>query len=122
LGLPGVSFISLQKGAPAAQAAAPPPGMALHDVTAELGDFDDTAALVAALDLVISVDTAVAHLAGGLGTPVWLLNRSNTCWRWLLDRADSPWYPSMRIFRQAAPGDWTDAVAAVAAALAQARG
>ncbi len=111
--VPGVSFVSLQKGGPAAQAGASPAGMVLHDFTAELADFDDTAALVSALDLVISVDTAVAHLAGALGQPVWLLNRSNTCWRWLLDRSDSPWYPSLRLFRQAAPGDWRQAVAAV---------
>ena len=120
--VPGVSFVSLQKGGPAAQATQPPAGMVLHDVTAALGDFDDTAALVDALDLVISVDTAVAHLAGALGKPVWLLNRSNTCWRWLLDRTDSPWYPTMRLFRQAAPGDWSGAVAALAAELARMRG
>ena len=74
----GVSFISLQKRAPAAGSANPPPGMVLHDFTAELHDFADTAALVENLDLVISVDTAVAHLAGALGKPVWLLNRFDT--------------------------------------------
>jgi Flp pilus assembly protein TadD len=115
--VPGVSYVSLQKGAPAAQAATPPAGLALHDVTAELGDFGETAALVEALDLVISVDTAVAHLAGALGKPVWLLNRFNTCWRWLLEREDSPWYPSLRLFRQQAPGDWSGAVAALRVAL-----
>ena len=108
--VPGVSFVSLQKGAPAAQAATPPGGMVLHDFTAEFDDFADTAALVEALDLVISVDTAVAHLAGALGKPVWLLNRFDTCWRWLLDRDDSPWYPSLRLFRQTAPGDWDGVV------------
>jgi hypothetical protein len=117
--VPGVSFVSLQKGPPSSQAAAPPAGLVLHDFTAELGDFDDTAALIGALDLVISVDTAVAHLAGAMGKPVWLLNRANTCWRWLLERADSPWYPTMRLFRQAPPGDWTSAIAAVATALAR---
>ncbi len=115
--VPGVSFVSLQKGGPAVQAKTPPAGMVLHDVTAELADFDDTAALVEALDLVISVDTAVAHLAGALGKPVWLLNRFNTCWRWLLDRSDSPWYPTMRLFRQATPGDWSHVAAAVRADL-----
>ncbi len=80
--------------------------LGLVDWTGELRDFADTAALVAALDLVISVDTAIAHLAGALGRPVWLLNRADTDWRWMRDREDSPWYPSMRIFRQAAPGDW----------------
>jgi tetratricopeptide (TPR) repeat protein len=113
----GVSFISLQKGEPAAQADHPPAGMALHDFTAELHDFEDTAALVDALDLVISVDTAVAHLAGALGKPVWLLNRFDTCWRWLLNRDDSPWYPRLRQFRQPAPGDWNSVVRAVVDAL-----
>ncbi len=115
--VPGVSFVSLQKGPPAAQAATPPAGLVLHDFTAELGDFTDTAALIEALDLVIGVDTAVVHLAGALGKPVWVLNRFDTCWRWLLDREDSPWYPSLRLFRQAAPGAWDGVVAAVAAAL-----
>ena len=115
----GVSFVSLQKGPPAAQAAQPPPGMVLHDFTAELDDFADTAALVEALDLVISVDTAVAHLAGALGKPVWLLNRFDTCWRWLLGRDDSPWYPTLRQFRQPAAEDWDSVIAAVKAALAQ---
>lgn len=88
--VPGVSFISLQKGKPAAQAANPPHGMMLHDFTAELHDFADTATLVECLDLVISVDTAVAHLAGALGKPTWLLNRFDTCWRWLLYRTTAP--------------------------------
>jgi Tfp pilus assembly protein PilF len=104
----GVGFVSLQKGAPAAQAAMPPAGLALQDFTAELADFDDTAALVEALDLVISVDTSVVHLAGALGKPIWLLNRSNTCWRWLLDREDSPWYPTMRLFRQTKTRDYAE--------------
>lgn len=109
-------FVSLQKGAPAAQA--PPAGMVLHDFTTELNDFADTAALIEALDLVISVDTAVVHLAGALGKPVWLLNRYDTCWRWLLGRDDSPWYPTLRQFRQTAPGDWAPVIAEVASALA----
>jgi tetratricopeptide (TPR) repeat protein len=99
----GVSFVSLQKMVPAGDAAGGPP---MHDYTAELADFDDTAALVSALDLVITVDTAVAHLAGGLGKPVWILNRFDACWRWLMDRDDSPWYPSARLFRQPVAGDW----------------
>jgi tetratricopeptide (TPR) repeat protein len=72
----------------------------------QLGDFADTAALVDNLDVVITVDSAVAHLAGALGKPVWLMNRYASCWRWLLERRDSPWYPSMRLFRQPALGDW----------------
>jgi tetratricopeptide (TPR) repeat protein len=117
--VPGVSFVSLQKGPPAAQAATPPAGMRLLDFTEELDDFADTAALVEALDLVISVDTSVLHLAGALGKPVWLLNRFDSCWRWLQDRDDSPWYPTLRQFRQTAPGDWDGVVASVATALRQ---
>lgn len=123
--VPGTSFVSLQKGAAAAQAAAQPAGpapveMVLHDWTDELGDFADTAALMEALDLVITVDTGPAHLAGALGRPVWLLNRFDSCWRWLRDRDDSPWYPTLRQFRQAAPGDWAPVIRDVAAALSQA--
>ena len=84
-----------------------PDGLGLHDWTGELGDFDDTACLIAGLDLVIGVDTAVVHLAGAMGRPVWLLNRFDTCWRWLRERDDSPWYPSLRQFRQASLGDGT---------------
>ena len=72
----------------------------------EMEDFHDTAALIANLDLVISVDTAVAHLAAALGKPVWLLNRFDSCWRWLEGRRDSPWYPTLRLYRQPRPGDW----------------
>jgi hypothetical protein len=81
------------------------------------GDFTNTAALIAELDLVISVDTSVAHLAGALGKPVWLLLPSDPDWRWLLGRNDSPWYPTMRLFRQALPGDWRGVIAAVTAML-----
>lgn len=80
------------------------------DLTDQLTDFSDTAALVACLDLVISVDTSVVHLAGGLGAPVWTLLPFNPDWRWLLDRDDSPWYASMRLFRQKARGDWAGVV------------
>jgi cytochrome P450 len=107
----------LQKGEPAVQAAAPPPGLSLHDWTNELTDFADTAALIEALDLVITVDTAVAHVAGALGKPVWILSRFDACWRWLTERDDSPWYPSARLWRQPEPGDWSGVVAKVAAAL-----
>ena len=81
-------------------------GDGLSDLAPHLGDFADTAAAIAHLDLVISVDTAPAHLAGALGAPVWTLLPFNSDWRWMLDRDDSPWYPSMRLFRQEAPGDW----------------
>ncbi len=115
--IPGLCLISLQKGEAAAQARTPPEGMVLHDWTDELDDFADTAALVEALDLVISVDTSVVHLTGALGKPVWMLNRYDQCWRWLLDRTDSPWYPSARLFRQQSPGDWHSVIRAVVAAL-----
>ena len=111
--VPGVSFVSLQKPLPEHAPEAP----ALFDPAAGLGDFADTAALIMALDLVIAVDTAVAHLAGALGRPVWLLNRFDTDWRWGLGHDDSAWYPSLRQFRQPRPGDWPAVVAAVAAAL-----
>jgi hypothetical protein len=117
--VPGIVFVSLQKGTPAAQARTPPKGMTLLDWTAELQDFADTAALVAALDLVIGVDTSVIHLAGALARPTWVLNRFDTCWRWFRDREDSPWYPTLRLFRQARPGDWAGVFDRVAKALAE---
>lgn len=110
LDCPGVRFFSLQK-----DAVSNPLG--LIDLTADLCDFAETAALVQGLDLVITVDTSVVHLAGGLGKPVWLLNRYDTCWRWLTGRDDSPWYPTLRQFRQPHPGDWDSVVAAAAGAL-----
>ena len=115
--IPGVTFYSLQKGPPATQLfeaqARNWPGPAIIDLTAELKDFADTAALVANLDLVIACDTSTAHLAGALGKPVWILNRFDACWRWLHDRDDSPWYPSARLFGQRSPGDWDTVVAEV---------
>jgi hypothetical protein len=115
--VPGVVFVSLQKGEPAEQALTPPAGLHLLDWTADLQEFADTAALIECLDLVISVDTSVAHLAGALGKPVWLLNRFDNCWRWLRDRTDSPWYPTMRLFRQSQPGDWDTVIQQMALAL-----
>jgi hypothetical protein len=120
----GCSFFSLQKGGAAAQVGAPPPpdgsridAARIHDFSAEWADFADTAAFVTNLDLIISVDTAVAHLAGALGKPVWLLNRYDTCWRWLEGRDDSPWYATLRQFRQRTLGDWEPVIAEVTAAL-----
>jgi Tfp pilus assembly protein PilF len=113
----GCSFVSLQLGPPAAQLNEAPAGLVVHDVAEHLRDFADTAALVANLDLVIAVDTAVAHLAGALGKPVWLLNRFDTCWRWLLGRDDSPWYPGLRQFRQPGQGGWASVMQRVADAL-----
>ena len=89
----------------------------MTDLMTGVSDFAETAAHVQGLDLVISVDTSTAHLAAAMGKPVWLLSRYNGCWRWLKDRSDSPWYPSMRIWRQDRPKDWEPVIARVAAAL-----
>lgn len=117
----GVQLVGLQKGEAAAQAGAVHglglPGLVVHDGVAGAGDFADTAAVVAALDVVVSVDTAVAHLAGALGRPVLMLDRHDSCWRWGHGREDSPWYPRMRIVRQARPGEWAGVVGRVAEAL-----
>jgi tetratricopeptide (TPR) repeat protein len=110
-GIAGVSFVSLQVGG------ADRPGLAMADWTAELGDFADTAALIAGLDLVIGVDTAVAHLAGALGRPVWLLNRFAGDWRWGAAGDDCAWYPTMRQFRQSEPGEWAPVIERVRQAL-----
>jgi ADP-heptose:LPS heptosyltransferase len=86
----------------------------------DVRDFADTAAIVANLDLVISVDTSVVHLAGAMGKPVFLLDRYDNCWRWLSGREDSPWYPSLRIFRQQRSGEWAPGLSRIATALAAA--
>ena len=105
---PDCKFFSLQKDGPPAPADFP-----LINVMDEMTDFADTAALIANLDLIISVDTAVTHLAGALGKSVWMLNRFDSCWRWLAGRRDSPWYPKLRIYPQPTPGDWETALAEV---------
>jgi hypothetical protein len=117
----GVHFISLQKGAGEDEVMSPPHGLHLTHLGSQLTDFADTAAVVTNLDLVICVDTAIAHLAGALGKPCWvLLPDYKTDWRWMTDRTDSPWYPgTMRLFRQQATGDWSAVVAEVVAALDQ---
>ena len=114
---PGVRFYSLQKGYAAAEARTPPAGMDLVDWTNDLNDFADTAALIANLDLVISSDTAVVHLAGALGKRVWVLLPFTPGCFWLSKRADSPWYPTMRLFRQGRPKDWEAVVGHVSAEL-----
>lgn len=111
--VPGVRLYSLQFGDEGGALA----GTNAVDLGPVLGDFAQTAALVEAMDLVITVDTAMAHLAGALGKPTWLLVGEPADWRWQRERDDSPWYPSMRLFRQREPGEWGDAIARVAAAL-----
>ena len=114
--LPDVALFSLQKEPPEHD---PLCGPQVVDLTSLLDDFADTAAAIERLDLVISVDTAVAHLAGALGRPVWLVLPFAPDWRWLLDREDSPWYPSMRLFRQQRPGDWEGVFQRLAKVLAE---
>ena len=108
---PNVAFYSLQKGQSGEAELADLThnrwsGPDIVDLTAAIGDFSDTAAFMDNLDLVITVDTAAAHLAGALGKPVWILNRFDTDWRWLLERTDSPWYPTAKLYRQDTAGDW----------------
>ncbi|BAN23291.1 TPR repeat-containing protein [Caballeronia insecticola] len=118
LRIPGITFVSLQLGnSTRPQIKDLPPELRPLDVMDEVNDFADTAALIEQLDLVITVDTSVAHLAGALARPVWILSRFDGCWRWLLDRDDAPWYPSARLFRQTRPGDWTGVIDRVTQAL-----
>ncbi|HWR39344.1 MAG TPA: tetratricopeptide repeat protein [Patescibacteria group bacterium] len=105
--LPNTLFFSLQLGPAAQEAQNRPSQMQLVDLTADIHDFADTAAIIANLDLVISIDTGVAHLAAALGKPVWLSLPLAQEWRWLLHRSDSPWYPTVRLFRQTDRGDWS---------------
>jgi Tfp pilus assembly protein PilF len=116
MNLPNIRFFSLQKGEASVQK--PPAGVDWVDFTSELKTFSDTAALVENLDLIISVDTSVAHLAGALAKPVWVLIPTQSDFRWLLHRADSPWYPTMRLFRQNYGDDWSKPIAAMTKALA----
>jgi len=102
-----VQFFSLQKGRGSQEAKRPVQGLGMIDLTDQIQDFSDTAALIENLDLVVSVDTAVAHLAGTMGKRVWTLLPYSPDWRWLLGREDSPWYPTMHLYRQPRPGDWT---------------
>jgi hypothetical protein len=117
-----IDFYSLQKGEPAESQLARAieqrwEGPEVVDCASGLQDFTETAALIESMDLVISVDTAVAHLAGALAKPVWILLCFDACWRWFLDRDDSPWYPSARLYRQEKPGDWQGVLHKVAADL-----
>lgn len=112
--IPEVTLYSLQKGPPAKIVKDLPDCSSLVDISNSLRDFGDTAAVIACMDLVISVDTAVAHLAGAMGKRVWTLLPYNSDWRWFLDRNDSPWYPTMQLFRQSQPGDWSAVIERVA--------
>ena len=116
LAMPDVSWFSLQKG-PAARQRENLPRSNLIDLAPELATFADTAAVLASLDLLITVDTSVAHLAGALGRPAWVMLPFAPDWRWLLERSDSPWYDEMRLFRQPAIGDWPRVVEKLHAAL-----
>ena len=113
----GVQFISLQKGPPAAQLSSLPPGMDVVDLGAELEDFGDTLAVIDQLDLVICVDTSVTHLAGALGKPTWVMLPFPADFRWLQNRDDSPWYPSVRLFRQDDQRDWDGVIAQMTTAM-----
>jgi hypothetical protein len=113
----GVTFVTVQPRDPTAPP--PPVGLRLLDLGPRLRDFGDTAALLSQLDLLITVDTAVAHLAGAIGRPVWTLLAFSPDWRWLLDRQDTPWYPTMRLVRQRRVGDWRDVIDRVRAELSR---
>jgi tetratricopeptide (TPR) repeat protein len=117
--VPGVSLVSLQKGHGTEQLADVPADVAIIDAGARCDTFADTAAVVANLDLVIASDSAVAHLAGALGKPVWIALKTAPAWRWGLAGKSTPWYPTARLFRQHVPGDWTSMFSQIAGALRQ---
>jgi hypothetical protein len=118
LGRDDVAWFSLQVGERAKDLAAVSQAPVI-DLSGDLSDFSETAAALSQLDLLISVDTAAAHLAGALGCPTWLLIARQADWRWMRDRADSPWYASLRLFRQQRQGDWAPVIAGVVAAFTQ---
>lgn len=115
----GVSLLALQKGPASAQAATPPAGMNLLDLGNEITCFDDTAAILCVIDILISVDSSPVHLAGALGRPVWVMLPYAAEWRWLSKRRDSPWYPTATLFRQPQPKSWAPVVRAIGEKLAQ---
>ncbi|HTJ26234.1 MAG TPA: tetratricopeptide repeat protein [Candidatus Limnocylindria bacterium] len=119
-GVEDVAWVSLQKGAREADVLTPPPGFEPFALGPELADYADTAAAIMALDLVIAVDTSVAHLAGALGAPIWTLHGFGKYWLWGVEGARTPWYPTMRLFRQTEPNRWADVFADVRAALGDA--
>jgi hypothetical protein len=119
LGQEGVTFFSIQKGPTEGAAATAPPGMNLVNLSPEIRDFEDTAAILSEVDLLISIDSSPVHLAGALGCPAWVMLPLLPDWRWMLERDDTPWYPSVRLFRQTEWGRWDQVVSRVAEALAQ---
>jgi hypothetical protein len=121
LAMTGITFLSLQKGAQADEGKTPPAGMRFVNLSDEIVDFDDTAAVLSIADLLISIDSAAVHLAGALGRPAWVMLLHVADWRWSWRRQDSPWYPSLRLFRQHTPGDWAGVVKDIAIKLAALR-
>ncbi|VVG72489.1 glycosyltransferase [Pandoraea apista] len=119
LGACGATFLAIQKGPAAVQATSPPDGMSMVSLSDEIRDFEDTAAILHLAELLISVDSSPVHLAGAMGRPVWVLLPFVPDWRWMLDRDDTPWYPSVRLFRQAARAQWAPVVERMAQALTQ---
>ncbi|HEY9850039.1 MAG TPA: tetratricopeptide repeat protein [Leptolyngbyaceae cyanobacterium] len=119
LDLPNIAFYSLQKGLKASEISQISSSLPLIDLSNQINNFADTAAVITQMDLVITVDTAVAHLAGALGKPVWVLLCYNSDWRWIIDRDDTPWYPTMRLFHQNNPGDWQEVLERVRQSLTE---
>lgn len=115
--VPSVTLIGLQKGGPAREVFDLPREMAFDNIGEMFEAFSDTAAAMELLDLIISIDTSVAHLAGAMGKPVWVLLLKSPDWRWLINRDDSPWYPTMRLFRQVRPGSWEEPIRRMASEL-----
>jgi FkbM family methyltransferase len=119
LAVPGITFVSIQKGPAETQAMSPPAGMSLVSLSSEIRDFEDTAAILTVVDLLVSVDSSPVHLAGALGRPAWVMLPFVPDWRWLLGRDDTPWYPATRLHRQPRRGDWDSVMAAMAPELAR---
>ena len=117
--VPGVALLSLQKGPKTGQAGKYYGPAPLINIGAEIDDYDDTMAILEKLDLLVTVDTSVAHVAGAMGRPVWIMLPRAPDWRWLLDRTDTPWYPTVRLFRQQTVRQWGDVAKTIAADLAQ---
>lgn len=115
----GVTLFSIQKGPTEGEAASPPQGMQLVNLSPHIHDFEDTAAILCEVDLLISIDSSPVHFAGALGRPTWVMLPLLPDWRWLQQREDSPWYPSVRLFRQTQWGEWSPVVQRVADALAE---